>query len=310
MRPAPQSFSTLFSATVLLPLAAAITLNCESILADSAHFNLKPLGGVHTISHIEPHPPSKKINSTYTLDVCGPLQRPPGVEKKKWCDSGTYVCATQYILDGEGVPEDDPFGVINIAGQYSTSIGGDMNPKVTRLKTSSSHADSQQEGVRIEIGGGNYLKRKQKAVIEFICTKGETEKRDDDEQERESQEEVDDGQGGTIKFLNYGSADQEEDILRLSWRTKYACEDAEDSGEGSSGGWGFFSWFFFLLFLAFLAYLIFGAWLNYNRYGARGWDLLPHGDLIRDIPYILQDWFRKVVDTLQGGQGRGAYSAI
>jgi hypothetical protein len=218
-----------------------------------------------------------------------------------------------------------------------------MNPKVTRLKTSSSHADSQQEGVRIEIGGGNYLKRKQKAVIEFICTKGETEKRDGDEQERESQEEVDDGQGGTLKFLNYGSADQEEDILRLSWRTKYACEDAEDSGEGSSGGWGFFSWFFFLyvtvsipipdkawihclirrvsrflahtdshhrLFLAFLAYLIFGAWLNYNRYGARGWGLLPHGDLIRDIPYILQDWFRKVVDTLQGGQGRGAYSAI
>ena len=64
------------------------------------------------------------------------------------------------------------------------------------------------------------------------------------------------------------------------------------------------------VFLAAAAYLIFGSWLNYNRYGARGWDLLPHGDTIRDVPYILQDWGRKVVDTVQGGGSRGGYSAV
>lgn len=64
------------------------------------------------------------------------------------------------------------------------------------------------------------------------------------------------------------------------------------------------------LFLCVAAYLIFGSWLNYNRYGARGWDLLPHGDTIRDVPYIMQDWIRRVVSTLQGGGPRGGYSAV
>lgn len=64
------------------------------------------------------------------------------------------------------------------------------------------------------------------------------------------------------------------------------------------------------VFLSVAAYLIFGSWLNYNRYGARGWDLLPHGDNLRDIPYIFQDWFRRVVNTLQGSGSRGGYSAV
>ena len=64
------------------------------------------------------------------------------------------------------------------------------------------------------------------------------------------------------------------------------------------------------LFLTIAAYLIFGSWLNYNRYGARGWDLLPHGDTIRDIPYIMSDWGRRVMNTVQGGGSRGGYSAV
>jgi len=64
------------------------------------------------------------------------------------------------------------------------------------------------------------------------------------------------------------------------------------------------------LFLVTAAYLIFGSWLNYNRYGARGWDLLPHGDTIRDIPYMLKDFGRKVVNTVQSPSSRGGYSAV
>lgn len=64
------------------------------------------------------------------------------------------------------------------------------------------------------------------------------------------------------------------------------------------------------LFLAIAAYLIFGSWLNYNRYGARGWDLLPHGDTIRDIPYFAKDIARKVMGSVQGGGSRGGYAAV
>lgn len=58
------------------------------------------------------------------------------------------------------------------------------------------------------------------------------------------------------------------------------------------------------------AYLIFGSWLKYNQYGARGWDLLPHSDTIRDIPYILKDCARRVKDTVQGSGSRGGYAAV
>lgn len=64
------------------------------------------------------------------------------------------------------------------------------------------------------------------------------------------------------------------------------------------------------VFLAVAAYLIFGSWLNYNRYSARGWDLVPHSETLRDIPYIFKDWMRRVVNTLQGGGSRGGYSAV
>lgn len=66
------------------------------------------------------------------------------------------------------------------------------------------------------------------------------------------------------------------------------------------------------VFLGAAAYLIFGSWLNYTRYGARGWDLVPHGDAIRDLPYIVADWGRTAVNTVQGRShaSRGGYSAV
>ncbi|KAK3186608.1 type II membrane protein [Lecanicillium sp. MT-2017a] len=109
-------------------------------------------------------------------------------------------------------------------------------------------------------------------------------------------------------------------VLHLTWHTKYACEkrdgdkdsdkDDPEDGEKVSAGWGFFTWLVIVVFLGTAAYLIFGSWLNYNRYGARGWDLLPHGDTIRDIPYLLKDWLRRVLNTVQGAGSRGGYSAV
>ena len=63
-------------------------------------------------------------------------------------------------------------------------------------------------------------------------------------------------------------------------------------------------------FMGVAAYLIFGSWLNYNKYSARGWDLVPHSETIRDIPYLLRDWMRRVVNTIQGGGSRGGYSVL
>ena len=159
-----------------------------------------------------------------------------------------------------------PIRVIPIAGQYTTTTGGELSPKWTRLSTSPSHADSEKEGLRLEVGGGVWgpKKRKQKAIIEFVCLRPEAKKLRRDEEGNEegdeedggddkggkdvdhSQEEVNDGKGGKLKFLKY---EQEEEyfVLRMKWDTKYACEDAAvGGGEKKSGGWGFFSWAFMM----------------------------------------------------------------
>jgi hypothetical protein len=63
-------------------------------------------------------------------------------------------------------------------------------------------------------------------------------------------------------------------------------------------------------FMGTAAYLIFGSWINYTQHGARGWDLLPHGDTIRDIPYLFKDLIRRVLSTMQSSGSRGGYSAV
>lgn len=139
---------------------------------------------------------------------------------------------------------------IPIAGEFSHSIGGALDPKLTRMKTSPSSADREKEGIRLELNGGKYEGKAQKAIVEFLCDSSEQERKnegreaEDDENERnKSGEEADDEHGGLLKLLSW---EDEENIkvLRLEWTTKYACEDSKDGGNGSSSGhWGFFTWF-------------------------------------------------------------------
>ncbi|KAL9616154.1 MAG: hypothetical protein Q9204_008608, partial [Flavoplaca sp. TL-2023a] len=193
--------------------------------------------------------------------------------------------------------------------------------------------DREKEGFRLALHGPKYPEKngvKQKAVIEFLCNDKAEEKEvmekrgsvaarkadvdgDGEEEDHSATGEMaDDGHGGTLKYLDYSMVGDSQ-VLSLEWQTKYACEDAGKRGDDdkkSSGHWGFFTWFIIIIFLGTAAYLIFGSWLNYNRYSARGWDLVPHSETIRDIPYIFKDWMRRVVNTLQGGGSRGGYSAV
>ncbi|KAI1084560.1 autophagy-related protein 27 [Whalleya microplaca] len=137
---------------------------------------------------------------------------------------------------------------------------------------------------------------------------------DDDGASKEIQ--LGNGVDPSLVYNSYGPMDDNSDmdVLRLTWSSKYACEkraDGDDEGdEQPNPHWGFFTWLVILVFLGTAAYLIFGSWLNYNRYGARGWDLVPHGDTIRDVPYLMKDWARRVLNTVQGSGSRGGYSAV
>lgn len=115
------------------------------------------------------------------------------------------------------------------------------------------------------MNGVMYKDKKQKAVIDFICPQEREEERKDrrsdimvladdgkddgkddgdgkeDEEDPNAGAEVDDGQGGTLKFLKYEDVEKEK-ILNLEWTTPYACEDAKTDPAPKTGHWGFFTW--------------------------------------------------------------------
>ena len=153
--------------------------------------------------------------------------------------------------------------VIDIAGEYSTSAGGKraLEPKYKRLKKS----NSEDDGIRLELNGGRHPwdgkgGRKQQAIIQFICDHDRTGLEGLESEERaEADEKESEGPDQSLIFRSYGAVD-EVDILRLDWRTKYACEDTsggkdDEKGDDASSHWGFFTWFIVMLVcLAFLPY--------------------------------------------------------
>ncbi|ROW04171.1 hypothetical protein VSDG_01015 [Cytospora chrysosperma] len=351
--PAAESAAGLLS-LVLLATPATAMLRCEHIQVDGQKFNFKDLGGPHSVVTTQEQPswePYDYVNTTYTLDLCAPLKKDGPV--KESCPNGSRVCGIRRGIEGE---TDTVTDVIPIAGDLKDHGMGDLDPKITRLKTSDSSADSKREGVRLVLYGGRHSvsgqKREQRAIVEMLCDaertgkEGEWDPKDDkyepgqedgeDEAEgdaagrRKRQEDGEDGGDGgdgddkperqllrpdsALIFDSYGpmSDNANVDVLRLTWHTKYACEGLPDEEypDNNNQHWGFFTWFVLIVFLTTAAYIIFGSWLNYSRYGARGWDLLPHGDTVRDIPYLLKDWTRRVLNTVQGSGSRGGYSAV
>lgn len=91
-------------------------------------------------------------------------------------------------------------------------------------------------------------------------------------------------------------------------------KDGDGKKEPSADGLGFFGWFFTLsvfarfnnsiatsrliiypvnrLFLSLAVYFAAGVYYNYTQYGSTGWDMVPHRDVWRDLPYVLQDLFK------------------
>jgi hypothetical protein len=70
-------------------------------------------------------------------------------------------------------------------------------------------------------------------------------KKDDKKDDKE--ELVEDASLKLISYKAEGQGDDEFDVLRLEWKTKYACEGMTEhkptSGKNSSSHWGFFTWF-------------------------------------------------------------------
>ena len=327
---------------ILLPAAiSAASLDCRNIRVGGQSFNLEKLGGPKTVHDVRWESPSIQ-NTTFTIDICNTLKPTPDAKKGEDCQHGSRVCAREW--DSKPNSDAAPFlkEVITIAGEFSGTDGRHraLDPKYTRLKGSAGNSE-EKEGVVVELHGGKYPNTRdgtpQKAIVEFLCdtewkgTEGfeedegkmmsygamERRKEGDGDEDDDAPELPDQDKGKALQFVRYEmDTDNAIKVLRLLWKTEHACEGASskpDKGDGDgaakSKGWGFFTWLIIVLFLLAAAYIVFGSFLNYSRYGARGWDLVPHGDTIRDIPYIVKDWGQGMTERLRG-DSRGGYSAV
>lgn len=274
----PQTSLSLLSTLLLLPISslADFTGTAE---ADGVKFDFKELKQHSVVVTVKEAPSETK--KTYTINPNGAIEWDKDIDSNDRCADGTQVCLVDWPSH-DGKPDPKPLHIIPIADAKSSK---DSEPEYTIMRDS----DKKVLGLNVTLHGGEYANAKQSAIVEFLC---------DDKEDGNSED--------ALKVVSY-----DQSTLVLEWKTKHACEGAMDKTPGDSkGGWGFFTWFIVIVFLAVAAYLIFGSWLNYNKYGARGWDLLPHSDTLRDLPYLIKDFLRRAVNTFQGSGGRGGYSAI
>jgi len=323
-------------------------LACDSIVTDQGHtYNLRALAGPHAVVTHEYTRPTYH-NTSYAVDVCGALRRKEGGKEAEGCPDGTRVCAIKHRWDpetGKAVGVDQVIPIVvgddKAIAWEAKRLAGDDDGKAAK-------DGGKKEGLRLTLQGTTkYQERAQRTVVDFRCNpdlegtesewesldeyvpgekkntrrkeeekKKDDDKKDDDKKEGDSTPEKQlKKDGAALVWEGYkrekDASGGDMDTLYLTWYTKHACDAAVDQPtEEESKSWGFFTWFVILVFLAIASYLIFGSWLNYNRYGARGWDLLPHGDTLRDAPYIMRDLIRRVLNTLQSTGSRGGYSAV
>jgi hypothetical protein len=136
--------------------------------------------------------------------------------------------------------------------------GTSLEVKPSRLKNV-----GHEEGLLLELSGSKHplepvkgiTQVKQKAIIKMVCNTAKSgwepspepesklrKREDDDEEGNDPNENL----GSSLQILSYKDEAISGDVwgvLRLTWETKYACEEASSiPAPGSSSSWGFFTW--------------------------------------------------------------------
>jgi hypothetical protein len=92
-------------------------------------------------------------------------------------------------------------------------------------------------------------KKKQKAIVDFVCAKdleGDENLWDPEDKYVDGNTKREEKAGGepSLQFVEYNTSDKDEDVLKLLWKTKYACESTKkEEDEAKKNHWGFFTWF-------------------------------------------------------------------
>lgn len=83
---AAEAAAALFSLALLITPASSM-LRCEHIQIDGQKFNFAELAGPHSVVTWQKQQPFEFVNTTYTVDLCGPLKKKGGKDSES-CPNG------------------------------------------------------------------------------------------------------------------------------------------------------------------------------------------------------------------------------
>ncbi|KAF8135398.1 autophagy-related protein 27 [Boletus edulis] len=286
-KPALTQTLHLLSAAFLLSAALHVTAqdsrssDCHFSAGDST-YDLSELGGPKVLSRTMETPPSTQEDEL-RFDLCADLTELENRASEDQCSLGTRACLT--TINHKKGSTDRIMTVVPIA--------------TSSLLDVRSSALTSPEGIAIILHGPPSNSVPQSLKILLTCAEGTTDP----------------------QFSSY-----EDGQVLVEWSSSAACrttgtpkEDESRGGDDGSkeenrpiesvgSGLGFF---FLMLFLTFAAYLTLGAYYNYSTYGARGWDLIPHRDFWREVPYMLQDVIAHLCSNVRMRRSsRGGYIAV
>lgn len=265
-------------------LAAA---SCEFTVGGK-NYDLSSISGPKSVEYAIDTPPSKR-KVEFVLDPCSSLKQDKKKPADEQCPDNTIVCGLGYIQ----LPKEKDFVLSEVM-----PFGNGPAPQYQPL----SNGEEGQEGLSTSYGNP-WGSEKLDIEVNYICSDKE--------------------EGPKLDNVGLGL----NNFYSITWKTPAACVNDgskpkqpvkepgktpdNDDGDASKGNpsWGWFTWLFIISVLGVAVYIIGNAWINYDRYGNAGVDLLPHADSLRDIPYLIRDLIAKVVGTFTGSSRTG-YSAV
>ncbi|KAF8868625.1 autophagy-related protein 27 [Gymnopilus junonius] len=220
------------------------------------------------------------------FDLCAELTRQEGIPEHDQCPSGTRACLSK--INQKPDENDRVVAVIPLAqnNNLNPSYSASLSPK---------HLILQLHGAEYPSSSNSSLTR-QSLNLTLICDPQAT---------------------SDPEFVAYDGS-----TLDLKWSGPAGCPFQEESGgdkdedggddgvdrdkEKESVGSGIY------LFLAFAAYLGLGAYYNYSTYGATGYDLIPHRDFWKEMPYMLSDVISHLCSDVRPRRtsSRGGYISV
>jgi len=221
--------------------------------------------------------PPSTMHDVLRFNICGDLKHQDDLKEPDQCGQGTRACfTTTNKKEGE---QERIITVVPVAQSSSDYT-------IQAFSTQSS------KGLTLTLSAGPYPNDGPKQTLKIVMNCAD-----------ETQE---------PKFTGYDGSQ-----AAIEWNVVEACGSNADkppnTGDDSTPpndepGGSSMGWFFFILLLIIAAYFGLGAYHNYNQYGSSGWDLIPHRDFWRDVPYLIRDLVSHLFSS--GRSSRGGYTSV